>query len=124
MAANIGELSSLRGTSICKFSNSILEYYKFLLIIFNIKLYLERDDDLIYRKINSINDTNQLQHDLEKLLEWEFHLSMESNPDKCKVLRITNKRKIITNNYIMCGEMLELVDSAKYLGVFFHKMLS
>ena len=49
---------------------------------------------------------------------------MEFNPDKCKVLRITNKRKIITNNYIMHGQILELVDSAKYLGVFFHKKLS
>ena len=80
---------------------------------------------MIYRKINSIDDTNQLQHDLEKLLEWELHWSMEFNPDKCKVLRITNKRKIVVNNnYIMHGQILELVDSAKYLGVFFHKKLS
>ena len=49
---------------------------------------------------------------------------MEFNPDKCKVLRITNKRKIITNNYIMHGQILELVHSAEYLGVFFHKKLS
>ena len=49
---------------------------------------------------------------------------MEFNPDKCKVLRITNKRKIITNNDIMHGQILELVDSAIHLGVFFHKKLS
>ena len=90
----------------------------------NSQIRLFADDALIYRKINSINDINQLQYDLEKLLEWEFHWSMEFNPDKCKVLRITNKRKIITNNYIMHGQILELVDSAKYLGVFFHKKIS
>ena len=49
---------------------------------------------------------------------------MEFNPDKCKVLRITNKRKIVISNYIMHNQILEVVESAKYLGVFINKKLS
>ena len=52
-------------------------------------------------------------------VRWLYHCATAP-----KVLRITNKRKIITNNYIMHGQILELVDSAKYFGVFFHKKIS
>ena len=41
----------------------------------NSQIRLFADDTLIYRKINSINDTNQLQYDLEKLLGlWNLTL--------------------------------------------------
>jgi len=41
----------------------------------------------------------------------KFHL------DKCQLLRVTNKRKIIKANYNIHGQQLALVDNAKYLGV-------
>ena len=43
---------------------------------------------------------------------------MEFNPDKCEVLRITlNTKRIITGTYLIHGKVLNLVPSAKYLGI-------
>ena len=91
-----------------------LVYINDLPSIVDSQIRLFADDALIYRKINSVNDTQQLQSDIEKLLEWESNWSMEFNPDKCKVLRITNKRNIIISNYTMHNQILEVVESAKY----------
>lgn len=88
------------------------------------KIRLFADDALIYRVIDSINDAISLQEDLNQLMNWEHEWSMEFNPDKCKVLRITNKRNTIIQPYSMHNQVLEVVDSAKYLGVYIHKKLS
>jgi hypothetical protein len=48
---------------------------------------------------------------------------MSFNPDKCEVLRITNKRNKIMANYIH-GQQLQIVDNAKYLGLTISKNLS
>ena len=62
-------------------------------------------------------DAILLQKDLDKLAEWETKWQMEFHPQKCQVLRITRKAKPITANYDLLGHQLELVKSAKYLGV-------
>lgn len=48
---------------------------------------------------------------------------MEFHPSKCQLLRVTNKRKPVTNSYNIRGHKLDVVDSAKYLGVTIHKNL-
>ena len=42
---------------------------------------------------------------------WEF------NPFKCLVMRVTTARKAISSVYTFHGQILEVVTSAKYLGV-------
>jgi hypothetical protein len=42
---------------------------------------------------------------------------MKFHPDKCNVLRVTNKTKKTEVNYHLHGHTLELVTSAKYLGL-------
>ena len=53
------------------------------------------DDAYIYRSIRNTGDCEILQEDLQKLMQWKQSWLMEFHPDKCKVLRITNKRKLI-----------------------------
>ena len=56
------------------------------------------DDCLLYRHKRSKADSEELQVDLEQLQKWENNWLMSFNPDKCKVIRITNKRKQLTSD--------------------------
>ena len=86
-------------------------------------MHLFAGDAYLYRSIWSINDTVIPQIDLDNIPIWEQLLSMEFHPNKCKLLRITNKRKLIITNYKIHNENLESVDNAKYLGVIINKRL-
>ena len=49
---------------------------------------------------------------------------MSFNPDKCEVIRITNKRKNVLNaTYSIHGQPLQLTDKSKYLGLTFTSKL-
>ena len=87
-------------------------------------LFSFADDAYIYRSISSRKDADTLQKDLDKLGEWEKNWSMEFHLNKCQLLRITNKCKIVDAHYMIHGKRLKLVDSAKYLGVTLTKNLS
>ena len=50
------------------------------------------DDSLLYRNILTPEDSAILQRDLNVLQAWEHDNKMEFHPDKCQVLRITNKK--------------------------------
>ena len=56
--------------------------------------HLFADDCLLYREISNQEDGLSLQHDLDTLQKWERDSSMEFNPDKCEVLRITNGKNL------------------------------
>ena len=58
-----------------------------------------------------------LQNDLDKLSLWESQWDMEFNPSMCQVVRVTTARKAINTVYTLHGQILEVVTSAKYLGV-------
>ena len=66
------------------------------------------DDSLVYRIIRSKEDQAILQE-----RDW----LMQFNPDKCEVVRITNKRNPLTHKYYIHGTQLETVKDAKYHGV-------
>ena len=82
------------------------------------------DDCLLYRTINNADDTIALQKDLDALQHWEQKWQMHFNPDKCEVIRITNKRKIVNANYTIHGQELGFTEKAKYLGVTIDPKLS
>ena len=81
------------------------------------------DDALLYRKISSKADAEQLQRDLSALQHWEHLWQMEFHPQKCTVIHISNKRQPRKTGYTLHGHTLEEVDSAKYLGVTIHHKL-
>ena len=82
------------------------------------------DDAYIYRSIRNTGDCEILQEDLQKLIQWKQSWLMEFHPDKCKVLRITNKRKVIKYHYLLHNVILKEVSNAKYLGVTMNTRLS
>ena len=82
------------------------------------------DDCVLYRTIKSEEDASLLQQDLNHLQQWETDWQMAFHPQKCQVVHVTNKKKIIKKPYIIHNHILEEVDSAKYLGVHIHKNLS
>ena len=82
------------------------------------------DDYVLNRSISSVTDAINRQADQNGLLKGEADWLMQFHPSKCQVLRVTNKRKPTKNRYTKHSHTLEEVDTAKYLGLTFHKNLS
>ena len=75
------------------------------------------DDTAVYLTIGGLDDGTVLQNDLDKLSLCESQWDMEFNPSKCQVVRVTTARKAINAVYTLHGQILEVVTSAKYLGL-------
>ena len=75
------------------------------------------DDTALYLSFNKQNHGKSLQEDLDSLQSWEKEWDMEFNPGKCQVIQVTRSRKPIPSVYYLHGQVLEVVDHAKYLGV-------
>ena len=69
-------------------------------------------------------DAESLQDDLNKLQDWEADWQMHVNPDKCELIRITNKGKTIKITYLIQSVHLKQTKRAKYLGLTFSNTLS
>ena len=82
------------------------------------------DDCLLYRKINSLEDTMIIQDDLVKLQQCKDKWLMCFNPDKCEVPKVTAKKKTLMVDYNIRGTILSVVPAAKYLGVCIDSRLS
>ena len=101
-----------------------LAYINDLPICCKSRARLFADDTIVYLTINSESDSEVLQSDLHKLEEWESTWSMEFSPDKCEVIRMSNKRKPIMYPYKLHGTELKSAETAKYLGVTISKDLN
>ena len=81
------------------------------------RIRLFSDDSIVYREINSPEDHDALQQDLQALADWSKTWLMEFNIKKCAVLSITRKKKPSIHQYSIHGEVLGRVDEHDYLGV-------
>ena len=66
---------------------------------------------------NAADVKSRRQKDLDKLSMWESQWDMEFNPSKCQVVRVTTSRKATNSVYTLHDQILEVVTSARYLGV-------
>ena len=86
------------------------------------------DDTLVAKEITKENDAVDLQEDLDKIFGWTQQWGMSFNTVKCVVMTVSNKQKLIVNNYHMNSmlptQCLSKRDSIKYLGVTIDKNLS
>lgn len=92
----------------------------------NSELYLYADDLKLFKEINSIEDTEKLQQDLDNLYNWTQSSLLQFHPDKCEVLRINPKKKHQVANavYKINGEALKTVKDVDDLGITFSENLS
>ena len=84
-------------------------------LVVKLVIALFPDDAYVYLSVSSRKDAATLQKDLDSLVGEK--MVNEFHPDKCQLLRITNKRKIVDAHYIIYWKRLKLADSGKYLGV-------
>ena len=75
------------------------------------------DDTALYPTLESEDDSSTLQNDLNFLSAWETRWDMGFNPSKCQVVHVTGSKKPVKRDYILHGQVLESVTSARYLGV-------
>jgi hypothetical protein len=75
---------------------------------FNARLFA--DDCLLFQPIRNNRDRQILQNDLNSLEEWGNRWQMAFHPEKCVVIRVSNKRKPINAQYT-----IHEVDSSKNL---------
>ena len=83
-------------------------------IVSQVRLFA--DDTAVYLTLEDGNDSETLQRDLDRLQAWESKWDMEFNPSKCQVIKVTSARTILDTQYILHGQVLEVVSSARYLG--------
>ena len=84
-------------------------------IISRVRLFA--DDTIVYLTINSDSDACTLQKDLSNLEKWESVWSMEFNPDKCEIIRLSRKKNPTIFKYKLHDTILKETTSAKYLGL-------
>ena len=88
----------------------------------NVRLFA--DDTILYRSVSSLHEAKKLQDDLDHLVDWERDWLMEFHPQKCQVIRVTRMKTPLPTNYTLHGHLLEVVTSAKYLGITISEDLS
>ena len=85
-------------------------------------MYLFADDAKIYKIINSLNDHDILQHDIENATKSSSDWLLTINPDKCKVFKVA---KIISKDYdyVRQNHTLQFISQENDLEVIFNSRL-
>ena len=85
---------------------------------------LYADDIVLYRVVNSTEDCDRLQHDLNILHKWATTWRISFNVTKCYYVRFTNKQHIIHYTYHIHNHELEERNVMKYLGILIDNKLT
>ena len=80
-------------------------------------LQLFADDCILYRTVTSLEDSKQLQCDLDSISEWSRLWQMNFNIRKCTVLQCYRTSSPILANYSLASQILECVKEHSYLGI-------
>ena len=108
---------------------TILGPLMFLLYINNIDqnisstIRLFADDCIMYRIVNTSEEACNLQHDLNKIMNWCKTWQMQLNLNKCAILRCTRSSSPILFDYIIDGKVISSTDQHTYLGITLHKTM-
>ena len=87
-------------------------------------IMLSADDTAIYLGVSNLQDAQILQQGLDRLHEWELKWDMEFHPSNCVVIHITQTRTPVSSKYLLYGQILDSVGSAKYSGMEISENLS
>ena len=87
----------------------------------NSSLYMFADDTKLFREISSAVDNMTLQNDITSMDDWSDEWRMFYHPGKCHVLKLGSKapnlHELFQPSYELGGQVLDLVNSEKDLGV-------
>jgi len=78
------------------------------------------DDCIIYRMIESVEDSLCLQRDLHSIYSWANKWQMKLNIDKCVVLRCTRSLSPLQFVYKVTDETIKVNEQHQYLEIIFH----
>ncbi len=81
----------------------------------NSTIKLFEEDCILPRHINTEMDSITLQQDLDTVVQWSDKWQISFNPQKCTVLTVTKKRKLIFHRYKMCGIEPAHVNQQSYI---------
>lgn len=90
------------------------------------QILLFADDLKIFRTIKSLNDSLQLQNDINTIYNWCTTNKLEINTNKCNYMSFTRKTQtnIHQSNYNINGVALIQVNTIRDLGIVFDSRLS
>ena len=88
-------------------------------------LNLFADDTLLYRAINNVRDSEQMQADINSLALWSSENELPFNPLKSEAISLTRRRNTkIVVKYQLDGVDIPEVTTMKYLGVLLDRTLT
>ena len=88
------------------------------------RIRLFADDCVLYRVVQSRQDHQHLQHDLNLIIQWTKQWQMRLNIDKCAVLICSRSTSPPEFHYYINNIILNCTNQHLYLGVLFHSTMS
>ena len=89
----------------------------------NSTIRLFADDCIMYRIVDTNEEAYNLQHDLDKIMDWCKTWQMQLNTNKCVVLRCTQSSFPVLFDYAIDDKVMSSTDKHTYLGITLHKTM-